>query len=79
VRCGNAISGVVRGRAASRRPCELPQALLSFYAATVRETLGITGGKLLFGIAFGYADPAAAVNSVAVGREPLEKTTRFHR
>ncbi|WIX98466.1 nitroreductase [Amycolatopsis mongoliensis] len=56
-----------------------PQTLLSFYADTVRETLGVTGGKLLFGIAFGYADPTAAINSVAVGREPLEKTTRFHR
>jgi nitroreductase len=56
-----------------------PQALLSFYADTVRETLGVTGGKLLFGIAFGYADPTAAINSVTVGREPLEKTTRFHR
>ncbi|MBB5910299.1 nitroreductase [Actinoalloteichus hymeniacidonis] len=56
-----------------------PQALLSFYADTVRETLGVTGGKLLFGIAFGYADPAAAVNTVAVGREPLGETTRFHR
>ncbi|MBP2472391.1 nitroreductase [Crossiella equi] len=56
-----------------------PQALLSFYADTVRETLGVTGGKLLFGIAFGYADPSAPVNAVSVGREPLRKTTRFHR
>jgi hypothetical protein len=45
----------------------------------VRETLGITGGKLLFGISFGYADPGAAINSLTVGREPLENTTRFHR
>jgi nitroreductase len=56
-----------------------PQALMSFFADTVRETLGLTGGKLLFGIAFGYADPAAAVNTVTVGREPLGETTRFHR
>ncbi|GAA2557322.1 nitroreductase [Winogradskya consettensis] len=56
-----------------------PQALLSFYADTVRETLGVSGGKLLLGVAFGYADPAARVNTVAVGREPLEETTRFHR
>jgi nitroreductase len=56
-----------------------PQALLSFYAGTVRETLGIAGGKLLFGISFGYADPGAAINSLTVGREPLENTTRFHR
>ncbi|GAA2484027.1 nitroreductase [Winogradskya humida] len=55
-----------------------PQALLSFYADTVRETLGVSGGKLLLGVAFGYADPAARVNAVSVGREPLEQTTRFH-
>ncbi|HUQ56425.1 nitroreductase [Lentzea sp.] len=56
-----------------------PQALLSFYADTVREVLGVTGGKLLFGISFGYADPAAEINAVAVGREPLGETTRFHQ
>ncbi|APU22473.1 nitroreductase [Actinoalloteichus sp. GBA129-24] len=56
-----------------------PQALLSFYADTVRETLGVTGGKLLFGVSFGYADPAAAINAVTVGRESLGETTRFHR
>ena len=56
-----------------------PQALLSFYADTVRQKLGVTGGKLLFGISFGYADPTASINAVAVGREPLSETTRFHR
>lgn len=56
-----------------------PQGLLSFYADTVRETLGITGGRLLFGISFGYADPTAPINAVTIGREPLEETTRFHR
>ncbi|WP_307868585.1 nitroreductase [Umezawaea beigongshangensis] len=55
-----------------------PQGLLSFYADTVRDTLGVTGGKLLLGISFGQADPAAAVNTVTVGREPLAETTRFH-
>jgi hypothetical protein len=45
----------------------------------VREALGATRGKLLFGIAFGYADPAPAINTIAGGREPLEETTRFHR
>ncbi|GAA1630172.1 nitroreductase [Actinoplanes couchii] len=55
-----------------------PQALLSFYADTVRETLGVTGGKLLFGVAFGYADPTATVNTVVASREPLAGTTRFH-
>jgi nitroreductase len=56
-----------------------PQAMLSFYADTVREVLGVVGGTLLFGVSFGYADPAAAINAVAVGREDLSETTRFHR
>ncbi|MFE3178719.1 nitroreductase [Amycolatopsis sp. NPDC059090] len=55
-----------------------PQGLLSFYADTVRETLGLDSGKLLFGISFGYADRAAPVNRFAVGRAPLAETTRFH-
>ncbi|WP_236795729.1 nitroreductase [Amycolatopsis sp. GM8] len=55
-----------------------PQGLLSFYADTVREVLGLNGGKLLFGISFGYADDDAPVNAVTVGREPLSETTRFH-
>jgi nitroreductase len=55
-----------------------PQGLLSFYADTVRDELGITGGKLLVGISFGYADPAAAVNRVTAERAPLEATTTFH-
>lgn len=55
-----------------------PQAMLSFYADTVRETLGVIGGKLLLGISFGYPDPSAAINAVTVGRASLEETTRFH-
>jgi nitroreductase len=56
-----------------------PQAVLSFYSGTIRETLGITGGKLLLGVSFGYADPDAPINAVEVGREPMPETTRFHR
>jgi nitroreductase len=56
-----------------------PQGLLSFYADTVRDVLGVRGGKLLFGISFGYADAGAPVNRITVGREPLAATTRFHR
>ena len=41
-----------------------PQGLLSFYADTVRAELGITEGKLLVGISFGYADQTAPVNRV---------------
>ncbi|MYU54947.1 MULTISPECIES: nitroreductase [Streptomyces] len=55
-----------------------PQGLLSFYAGTVRESLGIEDRKLLFGISFGYADAAAPVNGITVPRAALHETTRFH-
>ncbi|MHB6905862.1 nitroreductase family protein [Streptomyces sp. DB-54] len=55
-----------------------PQGLLSFYADTVRRELGISTGKLLVGVSFGYADAAAPVNQVATGRAALEATTTFH-
>ncbi|MCX4679171.1 nitroreductase family protein [Streptomyces sp. NBC_01433] len=55
-----------------------PQGLLSFYADTVRTELGVTGGKLLVGISFGYADEAAPVNRVRTERAPVESTTAFH-
>jgi len=38
----------------------------------------VRGGKLRFGVSFGYADTDAAVNAITVGREPLPATTRFH-
>jgi len=56
-----------------------PQALLTFYADTVRAQLGVTDRKLLLGISFGYADESAPVNSVRVARAGLGETTRFHR
>jgi nitroreductase len=56
-----------------------PQALLSFYADTVRAELGVTGRKLLMGISFGYADESAAVNAIRVPRAGLAETTRFRR
>lgn len=55
-----------------------PQGLLSFYADTVRAELGVSDGKLLVGISFGYADGAAPVNHLTTGRAPLEATTTFH-
>ncbi|MCW2915398.1 MAG: oxidoreductase [Actinomycetia bacterium] len=55
-----------------------PQGLLSFYADTVRAELGVTGGRLLVGISFGYADETAAVNRVTTERAALESTTTFH-
>ncbi|MGI5340246.1 nitroreductase family protein [Streptomyces sp. CA-181903] len=55
-----------------------PQGLLSFYADTVRTELGVTGGKLLVGVSFGYADETAPVNRVRTERAPLQATTAFH-
>ncbi|GGO42107.1 nitroreductase [Streptomyces lasiicapitis] len=55
-----------------------PQGLLSFYADTVRAELGLTGGKLLVGISFGYADETAPVNRVTTERAELAATTAFH-
>jgi nitroreductase len=55
-----------------------PQGLLSFYADTARDQLGVDEGKLLVGISFGYADENAPVNRVTTGRAALEATTTFH-
>ncbi|MFD9902864.1 nitroreductase family protein [Streptomyces sp. NPDC059063] len=55
-----------------------PQGLLSFYADTVRDELGVTGGKLLVGVSFGYADETAPVNRVTTERAALAATTAFH-
>lgn len=55
-----------------------PQGLLSFYADTVRAELGVTTGRLLVGISFGYADEAAPVNRIAIDRAALDATTAFH-
>lgn len=54
-----------------------PQGMLSFYADTVRAELGVTGGRLLVGVSFGYADEAAPVNRVTTGRAALAATTTF--
>lgn len=55
-----------------------PQGLLSFYADTVRAELGATGGRLLVGISFGYADETAPVNRITTGRAAPETTVTFH-
>ncbi|WP_438296051.1 nitroreductase [Streptomyces sp. HUAS TT7] len=55
-----------------------PQGLLSFYGDTIRTELGVTEGKLLVGVSFGYADASAPVNRVTTERAALEATTAFH-
>lgn len=57
-----------------------PQAALSFHADSVREALGIESNmKLLFGIAFGYEDTEAAVNTTRVGRADLKEAVHFYQ
>lgn len=55
-----------------------PQGLLSFYADTIRASLGVQDRKILFGVSFGYADTSAPVNRITVPRAALNETTRFH-
>ncbi|MER6991315.1 nitroreductase [Saccharopolyspora hirsuta] len=55
-----------------------PQGMLGFYGDVVRDCLGISDGKVLFGVSFGYAQDTAPVNHIEVGRADLAETTRFH-
>ncbi len=57
----------------------IPQTALGFFAATIREFLGIPDElKLLFGISFGYPDDDAPGNRVRMGRVPLDTSVTFH-
>jgi nitroreductase len=50
-----------------------PQECWAMYGKTVRETLGLDDGQILFtGLAIGYADEKAAVNNWAVPRASLD-------
>ncbi|MEU0030882.1 hypothetical protein [Streptomyces sp. NPDC006335] len=57
----------------------IPQTVLGVYADTVREFLGVPAElKLLFGISFGTADPAAPVNKLRTERVPLQQGVVLH-
>lgn len=57
----------------------IPQAVHGMYADTVRDTLGVPKDhKLLFGIAFGTADPASPLRSLDIGRVPLDHSVVLH-
>jgi nitroreductase len=57
----------------------IPQTILGMYADVVREILGVPDDlKLLFGISFGTADPAAKVNDLRMHRLPVEQSVVFH-
>ncbi|MEW1980432.1 nitroreductase [Citricoccus sp. NPDC079358] len=57
----------------------IPQAVHGMYADTVRRTLGVPSDqKLLFGIAFGTADPDSPLRSLDIGRVPLDHSVVLH-
>lgn len=57
----------------------VPQTLLSFFAGTAREVLGIDPAfKMLFGISFGYPEPGNPVNSFPLDKAPIAETVTFH-
>lgn len=54
----------------------IPQTLLGLFAAPIRAHLGVADDmKLLFGISFGYADPAALAAAPSMPREPINSIT----
>ncbi len=56
-----------------------PQTALSFQAEFVREQLGLSAeNKLVFGISFGYPDPADAANNCRTARAALADFVTFH-
>jgi len=55
------------------------QASLSHYAGVVRQVLGIDDEqRLLFGIAFGYEDPAHPANATRTNRAAIDQAALFH-
>ncbi|WP_254189361.1 nitroreductase [Nocardia noduli] len=64
---------------ASRGFAGIPQTMLGLYAGTVRAVLNVPEDlKLLFGISFGTADPAAPVNAFGRTRIPLQHSVVLH-
>lgn len=65
---------------ASHGIASCPQTALSLQAPLVREMLGVPPEhKLLFGISFGYEDPADKANRCRVERAGLDGAVTFHR
>ena len=57
----------------------IPQAVHGMFAETVRGALGVPEDlKLLFGIAFGTADPESPLRRTDIGRIPLEESLVLH-
>jgi nitroreductase len=64
---------------AARGYAGVPQAVLSYFADTVRVILGVPGDlKLLFGISFGIPDRSHKAFEYREGRVPLRETVVWH-
>lgn len=64
----------------SRGIASCAQGALALYAPIVRRQLALDERhRLMFGIAFGYEDPAIAANAARTGRAALDEAVRFHR
>ena len=64
---------------AARGIGSIPQTSVGMYADTIREVLGVSDDmKLLFAVSFGYPDKEAKVNSIRMGRAPIESSVTFH-
>ncbi len=64
----------------SRGIASCAQGALGLYPSTVRRHLGLPdAARLLFGISFGYEDPADPANAARTGRAPLHEAVQFHR
>ncbi len=64
----------------SRGIASCAQGALGLYPPIVRSHLGLPDSqRLLFGISFGYEDPADPANAARTGRVPLHEAVRFHR
>jgi hypothetical protein len=64
----------------SRGIASCAQGALGLYPPIVRSHLGLPDDhRLLFGIAFGYEDPAAKANAARTVRAPLHEAVQFHR
>jgi nitroreductase len=55
-----------------------PQAAFAYFAETVQKAVGIPNDQMVVcGMALGYADPSAVVNTFVTDREPLERYATF--
>jgi nitroreductase len=51
-----------------------PQAAFAYFASVVQEEVKIPASEMVVcGMALGYADPSAVVNTFVTEREPLER------